>query len=119
MLAVSTDAFFQDAEVFRAICTSLYDGDLGDLVSGGIENLTLPEILWAVYEVGILREDDPEMSPGVLNVIEQEIRNEAEEIDDEEEVKPYYDRFVESAKADLEQQLVALGVSPADLIKIM
>jgi len=117
LIAISTDDFFEDPEVFRAVCTSLYDGDLGDLVSGQLEDLTLPEILWAVYEVGLLRDDDPEMSPGVLRVLEHELAEEVAEMK-EEDTEEYYDEFVREAKEDLKQQMLALGVDERDLAKL-
>ncbi len=118
MMALSTEAFYEDPLAFRAIASALYDGDLGDIVEGALEDLTVPEILWAVYEVGLLRDDteEPEFSPAVKRVMEEEMSSEAEELDMEQaEVIPYYERFVEEMKADLHAQLRSIGLVEEDI----
>jgi len=119
MFALSSNAFYEDVDVFRAVATSLYDGDLGDLVGGGLEDLTIPEILWSIYEVGLLREDEPGFSNAIDRLINREIQEEAEDQDMESEhVLPYYERFLESSKEDLLEQMSRIGVSKADLMAI-
>lgn len=115
MMAVSTDAFFDDPETFRAVCTCLYDGDLGDLVAGGMEELTLAEMLWAIHEVKCLRDDDPEFAPAVVREIEEIIASEAEELTEESPVASC-ERFMEETKRDLIGQLLKLGIDKQDLM---
>ena len=114
IMALSSNAFYEDPDVFRAVAAALYDGDLGDLINGTIDDITLPEILWAIYEVGLLREDeeDPEFAPAVQRIIDEEIAQAAEEadLDNPDSVVPYYERFVEDMKEDMLQQLRRLGV---------
>ena len=114
MLALSTESFYEDPEVFRAVCTSLYDGDLGDLVGGSLEDLTLCEVLWAMHEVGNLRDDEPEFSPAVARLIGELIAEEAE--DSSESPVPGYEQFLDEAKRDLIGQLLKLGVDKQDLM---
>jgi hypothetical protein len=119
LFAISSDAFYEDPEVFRAVSTSLYDGDLGDLVTGGLEPITVPEMLWAVYEVGQLREDEPDFTAGINRIMDETIADEAEEQDMENvEVLPYYERFLESTKKDLFKQLSSIGVSKQELLAL-
>lgn len=122
MMALSTNAFYEDPLAFRSISSALYDGDIGDLVEGSLEDLTIPEILWAVYEVGLLRDEteETEFSPAVQRVMEEEMSNEAEEMDIEEaEVVPHYERFVEEMKMELHQQLRKIGLVEDDLDELL
>lgn len=123
LMAVTSDAFYEDPLAFRAIASALYDGDLGDMVNGVLDDLTIPEILWAIYEVGLLRDETEEddFSPAVQRVIDEEMMNEAEEQDmeDPEQVIPYYERFVESMKGQLHEQLGKLGLVESDIDNLL
>lgn len=123
LLALQTDDFYDDPLVFRSIASALYDGDLGDMVSGTLDDLTIPEILWAIYEVGLLRDENEqdEFSPAVQRVIDEELANEAEEqdLDDPEAVLPYYERFIEHMKKTLHEQLAKLGLVESDIAEIL
>ncbi len=82
MLALQGDLFYRDVEVFQAVSTALFDGDLGDLVDGGFEDLTATEIMWAVLEVELAREDEegpPEFSEGVQAYIAKALAMEQED----------------------------------------
>ena len=81
-LALQGDLFYRDVEVFQAVCTALFDGDLGDLMATGFENLTATEIMWAVLEVELAREDEdgpPEFSSGVMDYISRALAMEQED----------------------------------------
>ena len=85
MLALQGDLFYRDVEVFSAVAQSLLDGDLGDLVQGSFDDLTAVDIMWAVLEVELARDDEdgpPEFSQGVADIIARSI---AMEQDDQEE----------------------------------
>lgn len=119
MLAVGTDAFFEDPIAFRSICHALYSGDLGDMVDGVIEDLSVQEMLWGIYEVTLNRdEDDVEFSPAVQRIIDATIQGEAEARDDLEvpDVVPYYEKFLAGMREELQQELAALGV-PAETLQ--
>jgi len=120
MLALSSDAFFEDPLAFVSICRSLLSGDLGDLVEGLIDDIdiTIPEMLWGMLEVDLNRDDEPQFSRGVQKVIDWNISQEAadnEELD-EDEVLPYYDDVVEKEKARLLHDLRILEV-PAEALR--
>ena len=120
MTALASDTFYQDVVVFRSVCTALYDGDLGDMISGVFEELTVPEILWAVYEVGLVRDDESEFSPKVQAEIDEIIAEEAESNDelDSESVVPYYVRFLGEMKQSMVEQYQQLGVPRDTLFEI-
>jgi hypothetical protein len=81
-LALQGDLFYRDVEVFQAVATALFDGDLGDLLTIGFEDLTATEIMWAVLEVELAREDEdgpPEFSSGVMDYIARALALEQED----------------------------------------
>jgi hypothetical protein len=112
MLAMSTDAFYTDPLVTRATAMALYEGDLGDMVNGVLEPVEYPEILWAVYEVGLLRDDEEPFAPAVQSWIDRLAADTAEDMDgvDGQEVLPYYARLLQEDRERLKDQLRKLGV---------
>jgi hypothetical protein len=108
LLATITDAFFEDPVAFRAIGNTLLEGDPG---FQGFDNLTVPEILWAIYEVE-LNHETMDFSPQVEKLIEYELENEKEDIDslDEAMNSTYHQRAVREFRGDLQEQLAAIGV---------
>jgi hypothetical protein len=83
--AVSTTMFYESLGAFRAITKSLADGDIADLIQGMTVDLTLPEMLWALYEVNLNREEieEPPLSPAIAKLFVQEIEEWGEEVQDE------------------------------------
>lgn len=119
MLAISTDAFYEDPLAFTSICMALAEGDLGDLVDGAIEELTVPEMLWGIYEVELNRDDQPEFARGVLAVIDQTVQEQAEESDvDETDVVPAYERFVSDAREEMFHDMRRLGIEEQVIRKL-
>lgn len=118
MFAVSTDAFYDDPLAFRSICSALYSGDLGDLVDGVLDDLTVPEMLWSVYEVELNRSDYQEFAASVEAVMDEVISTEAEDREDldPEDVVPYYEKFVAEQRNEMLTQMRKIGVSE-DIIK--
>jgi hypothetical protein len=112
MLAMSTDAFYTDPLVTRSVAMALYEGDLGDMVNGVLEPVEYPEILWAVYEVGLLRDDDESFAPSVQSWIDRLAADTAEDLDgmEGEQVLPYYARLLQEDREILKEQLRKLGV---------
>lgn len=120
MFAVSTDAFYEDPLAFYSICQSLYTGDLGDLVDGQMDDLTIPELLWGIYEVELNRDDKVEFAPGIERLIDEVISEEAEDLSEMQESRiiPYYEQFVAEMRNDMFDQMRKLGVSEKILRKI-
>jgi hypothetical protein len=124
LLAVTTDAFFDDLEAFKAICNSLSSGDIGDTVENAFDEVTVPEIMWAVYEVGINRDHEGDFAGDISAFIERTLESEANdpdaEIDEPEDVTalPYMERYVSELRTDLRIQLTLLGVDAQALMKL-
>lgn len=57
--ALTTDYFYNDLTVFKAICESLTSGDPG-IISTDIDadDASIPEILWGIYEVSLCNDDE-------------------------------------------------------------
>lgn len=121
MLALSTEAFYEDPLAFISISNALYSGDLGDLIDGVLEDLTVSEMLWSIYEVELNRGQSQGFSISINNLIDEIIKNEAEENEDLEvkEVVPYYERFVGEMRDDMLIQMRTLGVDESVIKKIL
>ena len=115
MMAVSTDGFYEDPLVFTSVAHALFSGDLGDLVDGAIEDLDVPNMLWAIYEVAANRDDDNEFSPPVAKLQEEVINSDIEGSDDPEGEPPQYEVEVTKMHTRLLEQLHSLGVDSSKL----
>lgn len=123
LLALTTDQFYEDPLVFTAVCNGLYEGQPPDLVGGFIEQLagtlTLPEALWGVFEVALVRDDDLPLGPPVMRLLDHLVGEESEEdIGLPEQVIPYQERFVEEMKGELIRQLTDIGIDRKLLVRI-
>jgi len=110
LMALQTDAFYQSAQAFESIASALHSGDIGDDVEGVFDSITLPEALWALYEVKLNREDEDPLAPEVDEVIGRTISDEGSE-----QGMGYIEDHLESMKVDLHTQLAELGVPGEDL----
>lgn len=111
MTAVSTDIFYEDPQAFIAICMALYDGDMGDLVSGMVEQITVPEILWGIYEVELNRDDQQPFAPMIVKLIDQTIAEEAEEVlPGTENAIPYFEHIISFKRNDMFEEMRAIGI---------
>lgn len=117
LLAVSTDAYFDDVSAFVAISHTLTNGDLGDLVNGFLEEISVPEFMWGAYEVLLNRDDQPEFSAAVQREIQNIVASESDEEDSAQEGASgsYYQRYVDNQKLELAQQLTDLGLDEAQV----
>ena len=110
LTALETDAFYTDPMVFSAICMALGEGDLGDIVNGTLEEISLPEALWGLIEVGLLRDDEQTMDPPVAAVMTSLIQEEREDPADSSVVSAVLD-----TADDLRRELESLGVPSGHL----
>lgn len=104
--------FWYDVDVFMAVATALYDGDLGDMVDVGFEDLSATEIMWAVLEMGLVWDsnDEPEFSLDIRQYINEVLAYEQE--DQEENALE-----IEQAYVGMLDQLRDLGI-PASFIRV-
>lgn len=106
MLALDSDGFYKDPEIFMAVCNALYDGDLGDLIGGIAEKPSVIEIMWATLEVELAREmedEPPPFSDAVRALVDEALMREQEDHDADTQV-------VWSAYQDLLDKLREIGV---------
>jgi hypothetical protein len=105
----TSHAFEQEPLAFAGVCLALYDGYLGDLVTGEMEDLDADEATWGLFEAACIDPQLGEPSPEVVRVLMQSMSQpedpEAGEPDDE---------FTPRVQ-QLHQQLQDLGV-PLDVI---
>lgn len=114
-LALTTDGFYQDRQAFVAICNALYEGEVLD-PSGTLNDLTVPEILWAIYEVELNRDGPTDFSVEIDRFVDAQIDAEAEDKGmDSTEAVAYYDRFLDDMKVDLQTQLLSLGLDSSEI----
>ena len=101
-------AFWEDQEVFVSCTTALYDGDLGDLINSGMEDLSATEIMWAILEMELVWDspDTPEFAYSIQNYVGEQL---AEEQEDQVENS----KEVEKAYLSMLGQLQDLGVPPS------
>lgn len=113
--AVATDLFYEQEEAFVAICLALFNGDMGDMVEGFMEDITLQEALWGVFEVGLNRDDDMDFSVQVVRRIEREMEQEAQEGEHE---FAYFQRGLIAGKSGIVSELRALDVAEEQLAQV-
>ena len=113
LLTTVTDGFYTNPDIFNAVCTSLYDGDLGDLVDGIMEPVTVPELLWSYYEVGLLYDTPQLLSMGVANNTKKILRQDG--LSSLAEAKTKYTEFLKECKDDLKYQIHSIGMNIQDL----
>jgi hypothetical protein len=120
MLGLSTDAFYEDPLAFRGICMSLYDGDLGDMVNGVVEDLTVPELLWGIYEIELNRDDVRPFMGNVVHIIDETISLEADERFGGEEpaVVPYFEEIIQVKQEHMFNDMRAVGWPEAVIRRI-
>lgn len=112
MLAVATDAFYESLEGFISVAATLHDGDLGDLISGVFDEVTIPECLWAIYEVELMRDGNtPEFSQSIIEFLAREFEEDGSELPEIEGLRDDYRQFMDESKAELLQQFQDLGIA--------
>jgi hypothetical protein len=81
-LAMSGDGFYENPEIFTAVCSALFDGDIGDPLDALTDELGVEEVLWACYEIslwhGELDEFDPRVARVIARVSETDVLEEGE-----------------------------------------
>lgn len=114
--AISTDAFYETEEAFVATCLALYNGDMGDIVNGILEDITAPEALWGMYEVALNRNDDMDFHPSIIARILRELADAPEDTDDPLQ---YYLRDMVENKMRFLVELEALQIPEDVLLQIV
>ena len=81
----------------------------------------MSEMLWGIYEVELNRGDSEGFAIPIDRLIDEIIKNEAEDNEELEEVEvvPYYERFVGEMRDDMLVQMRLLGVDEMVIKKIL
>ena len=103
--------FWTDLDVFQACVISLFDGDLGDLIASGFEDLNATELMWAIVEMQLAWDSDetPEFSYDIQQLVEDVLMQEQED-------QSANANAVERAYLEMLEQLRELGV-PTSMIR--
>ncbi len=108
-------AFEESVSGFVAITLALTEGQLGDMVSGGMETPDLDECLWACFEAAAI---DPQIGPMSREVGMFLVQLQNSEVMDPEDQTGDSDDFTDQLK-DLLGQLFAIGVPEDQVEKIV
>lgn len=106
-LTLLGDAFYDDPEVFTAVCAALFDGDIGDPIDAITDDLGVEEILWACYEVSLWHGELQEFGPRVQAVIRRTMETDALDTDEGE--------LIVSRAKHLKRDLALLGLDESEL----
>lgn len=123
--------------VFRSCALAFAEGQIGDEDDREDEELNTCELLWALYEISLLKGESVEevqnsLSEEVVEKLNDVIDSEAEDEEDEDETKaegiadinevardPYYRRYVKASMEALVRQLDRLGVHPEICLEVL
>jgi hypothetical protein len=88
LIALKTDYFWNDLEVFKSICQTLFGGDpgvFGDFVYQ--DDITVPEILWGMYEVALVSDknvvETVDYAPAIQLFIDTLLKTDVNDVDDQ------------------------------------
>jgi hypothetical protein len=80
------------------------------MVTGALEEPTVAEVLWGIYEVELNRDDNQPFSTRVMEVIDETIAAEAEEkSEDPADILPGYERLLEFKRQKMFEEMRLLG----------
>lgn len=102
---LTTDYIYTDINVLQAVALTLDDGDMGELATGGYEDVDVCQLLWAVMEDSLINgesfDDNLEkFDDNVSDWINTVISNEGYDADSDDSLEdvashvPYYGRVV-------------------------
>lgn len=113
LLATETDIFYDVPEAFRGTCETLTNGDPGLEI---MDDLTVPEVLWGVYEVELNHGPNP-MSPPVQALLDRTIADEGDdsEVSGSDDPFNHVWAYLNDRRMDLGEQLSDLGIDPSQL----
>lgn len=117
IVSVTTPYFYHDAQFFESVCRTLVNGDPG---LNEIEELTIIEVLWGVYEVSLAGEEI-DFSPTIERYMERVIASDVEDMEEmtPEEQQSVYIKDLLVMTIELSDQLKKVGFEPGDLPAIM
>lgn len=125
MMLRTTQGFENDVMVFTGIVLSLYDGYLGDLVTGVLEDLNVEEVMWGIFEAACIDPQLGQLSPEVTaTIMDVMLEPEDTEVDPDAvgyDALPVADddmSDVARRMSLLQEQMLRLGV-PASVVDVI
>lgn len=116
LLALTTDAPYDEEEPFEAVCMALASGTIPDGMDGameGIDGLTVAEMLWGVYEMSINLDEVPEFSEAVVHFMARVMEEEMSE-----DGAKHIDGYMAEKREHMKEAFGRLGVPAADMAEI-
>lgn len=116
IVALTTDYFYTDLDVFKSVCKTLSTGDPGAYSLELFEDApTTPEVLWGMYEVSLVSEDQvvetEDFSPIVKLYIDAELNDNVDDIDGDGEEETFDpSQIIAENVNELRNQLVLAGL---------
>ena len=121
LTCIPSDMFYRDVAAFSAVVNTLYSGDLGDDIF--LDEITVPEILWAGFEIEFVREaiahvfgtdltipeSQQDFSPVIDRLVKAAAAKESIAVEEMEDLEPYQDQFIRESLEALEAQLKKIG----------
>lgn len=111
LTALTTNFFFSDLSVFKAICETLTEGDPG-VFDPGFDEPTTVEVLWGMYEVNLAYDEKKEdYSESIKKFVESTMQNDVEDYEESglAEGETYQEAIYDNV-AELKQQLIDIGL---------
>lgn len=115
LVALTTDFFFTDLDVFQNICKTLSSGDPEITDTNFMSDpVTIPEVMWGIYEVSLNSEDtiidNMPFSKQIDAFIDNTLDNDVDEQDDDT-ISPQTNNIVADNVSQLKEQLSKIGIS--------
>lgn len=86
LLALTGDGFYTEPEIFMSVCNALYDGDIGDPLEMVMNDTGIEEVLWAIFEVEMLRDGPGDFAPAVKAKIREVMDRDALDPDEADDI---------------------------------
>lgn len=87
LVALKTDYFWNDLDVFQSVCKTLFSGDPDVFGNLGYDDTTVPEILWGMYEVALVSDknvvETVDYAPAIQIFIDALLKRDVNEVDDQ------------------------------------
>ena len=114
LIALTTDYFFTDLEVFQNICKTLESGD-PDIMEHNFmtDPATIPEVMWGIYEVALNSEDQVvdnlPFSKQVDNFISNVLDDDVDDVDDSSQINEQ-SYIIQNNVAEMKEQFKFIGI---------
>ena len=108
LTAVETDLYYDNPEMFKSITGAICHGDVDDVISGSLGDISGVEASIAIHEIDLVRgEEHPEYAPAVQEIINRELKEEANDDEDGADLQEVLQRH----DGEIKDWLKRLGLS--------